>query len=270
MILILSTLFISYTLLFLYSLKTRDNSIVDVFWGFGFMIIALVSYVQSEQLATQSVLTWLVLVWWIRLTSHIWFRKIREWKEDPRYAKWREEWGSGWYFIIRSFFQVYMLQMVLMLIVALPILVVNFSVIPADAGIQVFDTGFRDKPGMTIPEIFLVLGSLIALSGLIFETIADLQLKAFLKIKKPWEIFTSWLYRYSRHPNYFGESMFWLGISLLSLPFSYLGLVGWIVITSLLLFVSGVPLQESRYAGRANWEEYKRKTSVFIPWFPKK
>lgn len=254
MTLILLILIVCYSLLFLYSLRIRDNSIVDVFWGFGFMIIALVSFFQSEQSVIQSVLTWLVLVWWIRLTSHIWFRKFKEWKEDPRYAKWREEWGSGWYFMIRSFFQVYMLQMVLMLIVAIPILIVNTM------GLNIE----KDE------NIFVMIGTIIALSGLIFETIADLELRAFLKIKKPGEIFTSWLYRYSRHPNYFGESMFWLGISLLSLPFSALGLVGWIVITSLLLFVSGVPLQEARYAGRPNWEEYKRKTSVFIPWFPKK
>jgi steroid 5-alpha reductase family enzyme len=64
--------------------------------------------------------------------------------------------------------------------------------------------------------------------------------------------------------------MFWLGISLISLPFSYYGLISWFVITFLLLFVSGVPLQEVRYAGRPDWEEYKRKTSVFVPWFPKK
>jgi steroid 5-alpha reductase family enzyme len=158
-----------------------------------------------------------------------------------------------------------MLQMVLMLIVAIPILVVNLEYIRTP---EWFFIGWE----MDITRLWfvLILWVLIALSGLLFETIADLELKAFLKIKKPWEIFTSWLYRYSRHPNYFGESMFWLGISLLSLPFSALGLVGWIVITSLLLFVSGVPLQEARYAGRPNWEEYKRKTSVFIPWFPKK
>ena len=64
--------------------------------------------------------------------------------------------------------------------------------------------------------------------------------------------------------------MFWLGISLISMQYSIIGLISWIVITILLLFVSGVPLQEARYAGRPNWEEYKSRTSVFIPWFPKK
>ena len=125
MFIILLILLISYIALFLYSLKTRDNSIVDVFWGFGFMVIALVSFYQSEQGFMQYLITGSVLLWGIRLTSHIGFRKLREGREDPRYTKWREEWGNGWYFYTRSFLQVYMLQMLLMLVVALPILVVN-------------------------------------------------------------------------------------------------------------------------------------------------
>jgi steroid 5-alpha reductase family enzyme len=83
-----------------------------------------------------------------------------------------------------------MLQMILMLVVATTILVVNGSVIPANAGIHVFDAGFRDKPGMTEYIVFSI-GALIALAGLIFETIADRQLASFLKIKKPGEIFTT-------------------------------------------------------------------------------
>lgn len=256
MTLILLTLLICYTLLFLYSIHIRDNSIVDVFWGFGFMIIAVSSWFQSEQGIAQYVVTGLVFLWGIRLTSHIGFRKLREGKEDPRYAKWREEWGSGWYFVVRSFVQVYMLQMLLMLVVAMPILVVNMTDI--DIGIV------KDW------NIFLIIGTITALSGLVFETIADRQLREFLKIKKPWQIFTTGLYRYSRHPNYFWESMFWFGVSLIALPFSYLGLIGWITITCLLLFVSGVPLQEARYEWRPEWEEYKKKTSVFVPWWPKK
>lgn len=258
MTLILLTLLISYTLLFLYSLRIRDNSIVDVFWGFWFMIIVVLSWLQSEQGIAQYVVTGLVLLWGIRLTSHIGFRKLREGKEDPRYAKWREEWGSGGYFVVRSFLQVYMLQMLLMLVVAMPILMVNLY------------AGQNPHSPLSqggIEQTLLIIGIIIALSGLVFETIADLQLREFLKIKKPGQIFTTGLYRYSRHPNYFWESMFWLGVSLIALPFSYFAIIGWIVITFLLLFVSGVPLQEVRYAGRPEWEEYKSRTSVFVPWF---
>ncbi len=267
---ILLTLLISYILLFLFSLKIKDNSIVDVFWGFGFMMIAVLSYYsQTERDIIQSTITLLILLWWARIVSHIGFRKFHEWKEDPRYAKWRAEWGSGWYFYIRSFLQVYMLQMVLMLVVATAIIIVNMSV-DGYSGDPIWRPIVHSGFPTYVNFILFYTGVVLALWGLIFETIADRQLTKFIKTKKPWEIFTSGLYKYSRHPNYFGESMFWFGISLISLPYSYIGIIGWITITCLLLFVSGVPLQEARYAGRPEWEEYKKKTSVFIPWFPKK
>lgn len=259
---ILLTLLISYILLFIFSIKIRDNSIVDVFWGFGFMMIAGLSFWDSSRQLPQMVITGLVFLWGIRIVSHIGFRKLREYKEDPRYAKWREEWGSGWYFYVRSFLQVYLLQMVLLFVIATPILVVNLWFWHTENGL-LHSRGWQEN-------IFLIFWIIFAFCGLVFEFIADRQLAAFIQIKKPGEIFTSGLYRYSRHPNYFWESMFWLGISLISLPFSYYGLISWFVITFLLLFVSGVPLQEVRYAGRPDWEEYKRKTSVFVPWFPKK
>ncbi len=282
---ILLTLFISYILLFLISIKIKDNSIVDIFWGFGFIIISVLSFFHSRMEISQIILTGLVLLWWIRIVFHIWVRKLKEKNEDARYVKWREEWGSGWYFYLRSFLQVYLLQMLLMLVVASAILVVNtpelsFRAEWNEVEKSLFLFFWADSPtrgvlttsflGMIKSEFLLILWTIIALFWLIFETIADRQLAEFMKTKKPGEIFTSWLYRYSRHPNYFGESMFWLGISLIALPFSYFWFISWFTITILLLFVSGVPLQEARYAGRPNWEEYKKNTSVFVPWIPKK
>ena len=269
MISTLSILFTLYILIFLYSLRIRDNSIVDVFWWGGFMVIAILTFIDSMKGIPQIVTTGLIILWWLRIVWHIGIRKLKDHKEDPRYAKWREEWWNGWYFLIRSFLQVYMFQMILMLIVATPIFIVNLSVIPANAGIYFFDTGLQVKPGMT-EQFLLMIWTTIALVWLIFETIADRQLSKFINTKKPWQIFTWGLYRYSRHPNYFGESVFWLGISLIALPFSYLWLIGWMTITFLLLFVSWVPLQEARYIGRPEWEVYKSRTSVLIPWWPKK
>ena len=300
MTLILLTLLISYILLFLYSLRIRDNSIVDVFWGVGFMMIALLSFFQSEMNLVQIVMTGLVCLWWVRIVSHIGLRKWKEQREDPRYAKWREEWWSGWYFLVRSFLQVYIAQMVLMFVVAIPILVVNFvdtsydsifcnqthilSKIINENACKWLDEGSWIYASDELQEIaespkrnhtrfifnMVFLWVIISLFGLIAETLADMQLSKFIKTKKPGQIFMTGLYRYSRHPNYFGESMFWLGISLISLPFSSLGLIWFIVITFLLLFVSWVPLQEARYAGRPEWEAYKSRTSVLIPWWPKK
>ena len=273
---ILLTLLISYILLFLYSLKTKDNSIVDVFWGFGFVIIAVISFLGSGMWLHQIAITVLVLLWWARIISHIWSRKWKDRREDARYAKWREEWGSGWYFFVRSFVQVYLLQMILMLVVATAILVVNSWLWVTEQNPpsplrynSLLEVQTQNLSQGGIEQISLIIWVLIALVWLIFETIADRQLAEFVQTKKAGEIFTTWLYRYSRHPNYFWESVFWLGISLISLPFSYIGMVSFFVITILLLFVSGVPLQEARYAGRPNWEEYKKKTSVFVPWWPR-
>lgn len=252
MLSIVITLFVAYFLLFIISLFTEDNSLVDTFWGIGFMIIAVLSYLPSPHFSSQIIITILVWLWWIRIVSHIGIRKIKDSREDARYAKWRREWWDGWYFYVRSFVQVYLLQMVLMFLIAVPILITNFSLNGSEF------------------TLYIYIGSILALSGIVIEMIADIQLTRFIKIKKPWEIFTKWLYTYSRHPNYFGESIFWLGVSIISLPYSVFGIIWWITITYLLVFVSGIPLQEERYAGRKGWEEYKNKTSAFIPWFPKK
>ena len=259
---VVSILFVAYCLLFILSLWLKDNSIADVFWGIGFMILAGGSFCYSLREIPNYLLTGLILLWWLRISTHIGSRKWKEPKEDPRYAKWREEWGSWWYFYIRSFLQVYMLQMILMLVVALPIFVLNLWLWNMEHGLL--------RSSQRFDQIPIIVWAIFALLGLLFETIADYQLGEFIKIKKPWEIFTTGLYHYSRHPNYFGESVFWLGISLMGVSYSYFSLIWWGAITFLLLFVSGVPLQEARYAGRPNWEEYKKKTSVFIPWIPKK
>lgn len=252
MITLFICLFISYLLLFLISVKIKDNSIVDIFWWVWFIILAIGSFILWKKEVPQFIITTLIIIWWLRLSFHIGLRKWKEKREDLRYAKWREEWGSWAYFYLRSFFQVYILQMILMGIVALPIFFVNFS---------------SESPKI---DMWLIIGLSLALFGFIFELIADYQLREFIKIKKPGEIFMAWLYKYSRHPNYFGESTFWLGISFIGIHYSLFSIIGWWAITILLLFVSGVPLQEIRYAGRPWWEDYKRKTSVFIPWFPKK
>lgn len=256
MTLILLTLLISYILLFLYSLYRRDNTVVDEFWGIGFILIAWLSYALWDGGVPHMLVTLLVTLWWVRLSYHLISRQRTRRHEDPRYAKWREEWGSGWYFYVRSFLQVFLLQMILMLIVATPILVVN--------GLGI-DIGIVENT-----HIFAIIGVLVALFGLVFEAIGDRQLARFVTTKQPGQIMQTGLYRYTRHPNYFWESMFWLGVSLIALPFSYLALIGWVSITGLLLFVSGVPMQEARYEWRLEWEAYKSRTSVFVPWWPQK
>jgi steroid 5-alpha reductase family enzyme len=112
-----------------------------------------------------------------------------------------------------------MLQMILMCIIALPVWFMFLSLYQESLS-------------------FTVIGASIALFGLVFETVADWQLSQFMKIKKPGQIFTNGLYSISRHPNYFGESVFWFGISIIALQANLFALLGWAVITYLLLFVS--------------------------------
>ena len=130
-------------------------------------------------------------------------------------------------------------------------------------------------PTQSLHVASLLLGSLVWLIGYFFEVVGDAQLDAFLKIrpeKRPTKFIESGLWRYTRHPNYFGEATMWWGLAIIANGNSSLGLIIWaspVLITYLLLFVSGVPLLEKRWAGDKAWEKYKAKTSVFLPLPPK-
>jgi steroid 5-alpha reductase family enzyme len=138
-----------------------------------------------------------------------------------------------------------------MLIIASPVILVNSST--SD------EVGFLD-----------ILAIVIFLSGFIFETIADAQLTKF-RTEPPnkGKIITTGLWQYSRHPNYFGEALLWWGIWLFAASEinGLIALVSPVLITLLLRYVSGVPLLEKKYEGRADWEEYKKKVPPFIPCF---
>lgn len=243
---IIFTLWLCYFVLFLVSLKIKDNSIVDVFWGTGFLIFAGILFFSQEFLNIYEIVFFTIFcIWWIRLTYHIGKRKLFSKKEDPRYAGWRQDWT---YFKTRSFFQIYVLQMVLLLIISTPVYFIFQQEISAN--------------------IFTILWIILMISGVIYEAVADYQLKKYLQnTSEKNKVFTGWLYKYSRHPNYFWESIFWLWISIISLQNSLFWIVWFLVITILLLFVSGVPLQEKRHKKKDNWEEYSQKTPKFIPNF---
>jgi len=240
------------TLVFILALLKKNNGVVDIAWGLGFILVSSVVFLSAGQGRPRQWLALaLVTVWGGRLAWHI-FRRNRGKEEDFRYAAWRRQWGK--YFIVRSFFQIFMLQGLLLLLVIAPLLLIL---------------------GQEQPPLNLLdgLGALVWLTGILFEAVGDRQLAAF--IKEPahrGQLMTGGLWAYTRHPNYFGEAALWwgMGIIALSAPSGWLGLTGPLVITFLLLFVSGVPLLEKKYAGRPDWEEYKKRTPIFFPWFPKK
>jgi steroid 5-alpha reductase family enzyme len=244
--------FVYMTVVFLIAILAKDNSIVDVGWGPGFILVAVVTFFLRPGFEARHVLiTLLVLIWGLRLATHIF---LRNWGrgEDFRYAIWRKDWGR--WFIPRSFFQVFMLQGIFMLLISSPTILVNRS---------------RER-GLTMLD---ALGGLVWLTGFLFEAVGDYQLKRFKqKPESRGKIMTAGLWKYTRHPNYFGEAVLWWGIWLvaLSVDSGWAAIISPLTISFLLLKVSGVAMLEKKYAGNEEFAAYARRTSPFFPWFPKK
>lgn len=243
--------FIYMTLLFVLALVRRDNSIADVAWGPGFALVAGATMFMNGSFAPrQLIAATMVLIWGIRLGGRIYLRN-RGKGEDERYRKWRETWGRS--FVIRSYFQVFMLQGILLLLNSAPVIAINAH----DAG----------KPG-----VLDLIGALLWITGFCFEAIADRQLDRFTADPgNRGRILDTGLWRYSRHPNYFGEVLLWWGLYVmaLSVPWGWLSAIGPLTITALILFVSGIPMTEKLMERHPEFVPYKERTSVFFPWFPK-
>jgi steroid 5-alpha reductase family enzyme len=240
------------TLLFFLSLIIKRNDIADIAWGTGIIIVGLVGYMlRSVHATTTSIVLLLVVAWGVRLTLRIFLRNIKK-GEDARYRVWRETWGQWFY--LRSYFQVYLLQGLLMIVVGYPLL--HLSVFA--------------RPGISLPFVFA--GSLVWALGFFFEGVGDCQLDTFIASKPPKDaVLSTGLWRYTRHPNYFGEVTQWWGIFviMLSIPHGIFTIVSPLMITFLILKVSGIPMLEKRFEGNPNFEAYKKTTNAFFPWFPK-
>lgn len=237
---------------FLLALFLKDNSIVDIAYGGAFIAATGSAYLAGGTgRPRQILLLSMVILWGLRLAVHL-FSRSRGRGEDFRYRKWREEWGGT--FVIRSFFQIYVLQGAVVLVVASPALAV------------------MARPGGPLGTLdFLGLG--IWTLGLTFEAVGDWQLLAFKKNpENKGRIITTGLWRFTRHPNYFGECTLWWGVFLVALGAAgnWWTIVSPLTINVLLLYVSGIPMLEKRYEGNPAFEEYKARTSALLPWFPRK
>jgi steroid 5-alpha reductase family enzyme len=192
----------------------------------------------------------LVTIWGLRLAIHIYSRNKGK-AEDFRYKAWREQWGK--WFLVRSYFQVFLLQGLFLFLISLPVILINQHT--------------------TALSFLDFLGIAVWIIGFYFEVVGDWQLSQF--VREPsnrGKIIETGLWKYTRHPNYFGEVVQWWGIFLMaiSLPNGILTIIGPLTITILILFVSGIPMLEKKYEGRADFEDYKRRTSAFIPLPPTK
>jgi steroid 5-alpha reductase family enzyme len=240
--------------LWLVSLWLKDSSIVDIFWGAGFVVVNWVSFflVPEGVPARQWLLNVLVTLWGLRLAIHIFLRNAGK-GEDFRYRKWREESGRNWWWF--SFFKVFLLQGVLMWIISVPIVAVQNAVQPQNL-------------------IWLdFVGVAVWLFGFFFEAVGDWQLKRFKSNpENKGKVLKSGVWRYTRHPNYFGDAAQWWGFYLIALAAgAFWTIFSPIIMTILLLRISGVALLEKSLEDtKPGYQAYKETTSAFVPWFLKK
>ena len=242
------------TLLWIWSVFIKNVSIVDIFWGLGFVVVNAFYVFMSGELNTRKILILaLVSIWGLRLAIYLAFRNIGK-GEDFRYKEFRRNYGPKryWWF---SFFQTFLLQGVLIMIVSLPLLGINSSASSGDL------------------KLLDYLGIVVWLIGFTFEAGGDFQLARFKRdLANKGKVLNTGFWKYTRHPNYFGDSAVWWAYAIFSIAAgSYWQIIGSIVMTLLIIKISGVALLEKTLNNtKSKYREYIEKTSSFFPWFHKK
>jgi len=247
-------LFVCMICLWFLSLALKNASIVDIFWGLGFVIVAWLSFYRAEgYLGRKLLICALVTVWGLRLAIHI---AGRNWGkgEDRRYQAWRASYGPRFWWV--SLFTVFGTQGILLWVISLV----------AQAG------QISPEPSRWVWQD--TLGLLVWAIGFFFEAAGDWQLARFkADPANRGKVMNRGLWAYTRHPNYFGECLMWWGLFLIALatPVNIWTIISPLTITILLLKVSGVTLLEkSIVETRPKYRDYMESTSAFIPWFPKR
>jgi steroid 5-alpha reductase family enzyme len=239
------------TLLWLQSLRSRDVSIIDIFWGPGIAgVVDIAAWLGHASGSRASMVLFLVNIWALRLAAHIW---ARHQGEDRRYAAMRQQFGPRWWWW--SLVQVFLLQAILIWVIAAP---------PVAAMLA------GPRPLTWLDH----LGAAIATVALVIEGVADMQLARFRAVPaNKGKVMDKGLWGWSRHPNYFGEALLWWGLFLVG--FSATGqwwlLASPALVTFLLLQVSGVTLMEDGIEDhRPGYAAYKKRVSAFVPLPPKR
>jgi steroid 5-alpha reductase family enzyme len=250
---IFSALLFHIHLWFLLSLIKNRNDIADIGWGIGFVLLAVTQFILSYQqyllfdLRSCLVLI-LVTAWGLRLSLYLSIRTGNK-TEDERYVEMKNNWGANWR--LQSYLKVYWLQGMLLLIICMPVLIL-----------------LRAPLFTSLSMVDLISGS-VALLGLTIETISDIQKYRFkAKPENNGKKMRTGLWSRSRHPNYLGEILFWVGITLFTIQGPWYFYWSWLspVLLILLLYhVSGVPLLEKKYEGDIEFETYKSNTGAIFP-----
>lgn len=251
-------LLVSMHFFYILSIASKKFVLVDLFWASGFLIVNGFSYLSMEvspfitgQVSSSIPLSRPVMfaistIWSFRLFFHLWSKIANMNTDDPRYAAIIK--GFGKRYKIKSYFFIYLLQFAILFIINLPI-------------IEFYRNNFEFRKNS-------YLGIGIAIFGLIYESVADFQLINFIIDQKDRNtIMKKGLWKLSRHPNYFGEIVYWWGISLFTFNHSenFLSFLPAVVITILLTLVSGVPITENRLKMKAEYTAYKKITPILIP-----
>lgn len=229
----------------------KDTSLGNFTWGVGVVLITLYTFFLNDIHNARSILiTTLIVLWGIRLAVFFYSRYKKG--SDPRFISWQH--AGGFYAFLKNFIWIFIGQNALLLIMSLPALLVNRSSL---SGLNWLD--------------FIAVG--LWLIGFYFETIGDYQLYTFMhNPANKGKIMNQGLWHYTRHPNYFGEITMWWAIFLiaLSVPYGIYALIAPLTITILLRYITGVPMLEAVFKDNVAYQEYKRRTNMLIPWWPKK
>ena len=238
------------TLLWFSTLKIKRADFIDIYWGPSFFLSALLIFLLNNNFTLANfIILILVGIWGLRLALYLFFRNIKK-DEDKRYVKIRASIGNiGLYFIT------YMIQIILIGLVSLPIQALIIHTETSNL------------------NFISLIGVIIALSGVIIESIADIQMSKFKLIpSNKGKLMDKGLWQFSRHPNYFGDSLFWWGVFIFSYGYTFnlLIVISPIIMTYFLMRVSGVTLLERQLRHKKEgYEEYINNTSSFI-FMPKK
>ena len=227
----------------------KTDKLTDISYALTFLLITIIAFSLSTQTLNKTILAIMIALWSIRLGAFL-FIRIRKMKKDKRFDGMRES--------FTKFIKFWLLQGLTVWIVLIP-------------SILFFATDRNEV---------IRIGAIIWLLGIIIETIADAQKYKFKQnTKNKDKYIQEGLWKYSRHPNYFGEILCWIGIYIyvslsLTTTQKIIGLISPLFIIILLLFVSGIPLLEKyadkKWGRQKDYQEYKRKTSLLIPLPPKK
>ena len=247
-------IFILVTLIWGVSVMLTNVSIVDLFWGLGFVIVNAVYYYSLEEVFTRNILLLgLVSLWGLRLFLYLSWRNIGN-GEDFRYQEFRRQYGAQryWWF---SYFKTFLLQGALIMIVSLPLLGTNLH------------TTSNSLNGFDYLAVFVFI------IGFLFEAGGDFQLAKFKKDpNNKGKVLNTGFWKYTRHPNYFGDSAIWWSFGIFSIAAgSYWPVIGSVIMTLIIIKISGVSLLEKTLKeSKPKYHDYIKKTNSFFPWFPKK